>query len=36
VEKEKDFNTSKIKGVKIVFTPGVELKKELSNMRFEK
>jgi predicted histone-like DNA-binding protein len=36
VENEKDFNTSKIKGVKIVFTPGVELKKELSNMRFEK
>ena len=36
VEKEADFNISKIKGVKIVFTPGVELKKQLSEIRFEK
>ena len=36
VANENEFNASKIKGVKIVFTPGVELKKELGSMRFEK
>jgi predicted histone-like DNA-binding protein len=36
VENETDFNTSKIKGVKIVFTPGVELKKQLTAIKFEK
>lgn len=35
VEDVKDFNVSKISGVKIVFTPGVELKKQLSEIRFE-
>ena len=36
VENEKDFNASKISGVKIVFTPSVQLKKELGAIRFEK
>ena len=36
VEDEKDFNVNKISGVKIVFTPGVALKKELKDIRFEK
>ena len=35
VENEKDFIASKISGVKIVFTPGVELKKQLGNIHFE-
>jgi predicted histone-like DNA-binding protein len=36
VDDEKDFHTGKISGVKIVFTPGVELKKQLRDIRFEK
>jgi predicted histone-like DNA-binding protein len=35
VDEAKDFNTGKISGVKIVFTPGVELKKQLGNIHFE-
>jgi predicted histone-like DNA-binding protein len=35
VENEKDFNTSKISSVKIVFTPSVELKKQLADIHFE-
>jgi predicted histone-like DNA-binding protein len=35
VENEADFNTGKISGVKIVFTPGVELKKQLGDIHFE-
>jgi predicted histone-like DNA-binding protein len=35
VEDEKDFSVSKISGVKIVFTPGVELKKQLGDIHFE-
>jgi predicted histone-like DNA-binding protein len=35
VEEAKDFNASKINGVKIVFTPGVELKKQLGDIHFE-
>jgi predicted histone-like DNA-binding protein len=34
VENEKDFNAGKISGVKIVFTPGVELKKQMANIHF--
>ena len=35
VEDEKDFNVNKISSVKIVFTSGVELKKQLGNIHFE-
>jgi hypothetical protein len=35
VDDVKDFNTGKISGVKIVFTPGVELKKQLGDIHFE-
>ncbi|GHT58159.1 hypothetical protein AGMMS50239_02130 [Bacteroidia bacterium] len=35
VENEKDFNAGKISGVRIVFTPGVELKKQLGDIHFE-
>ena len=35
VDDEKDFNVNKITSVKIVFTPGVELKKQLANIHFE-
>jgi predicted histone-like DNA-binding protein len=35
VEDEKDFNTGKISDMKIIFTPGAELKKQLENIRFE-
>ncbi|MDR1199199.1 MAG: DNA-binding protein [Prevotellaceae bacterium] len=31
-----DFNTSMITGVKIIFTPSVELKKQIDGIRFEK
>jgi predicted histone-like DNA-binding protein len=34
VEDEKDFNVNKISGVKIIFTPGVELKKQLGNIHW--
>ena len=36
VENEKDFSTGKIKDVKIIFTPSVELKNQLKQIRFEK
>lgn len=36
VEDLKDFNTNKINGVKVIFTPGTELKKQLGNIKFEK
>jgi hypothetical protein len=35
VENEKDFNANRISSVKIVFTPGVELKKQLADIHFE-
>ena len=35
VEKGKKFDASKIKGVKIIFTPSVELKKGLEDITFE-
>jgi predicted histone-like DNA-binding protein len=35
VENETDFNANKISGVKIIFTPGMELKKQLGNIHFE-
>jgi hypothetical protein len=35
VEEAKDFGAGKINGIKIVFTPGVELKKQLSEIHFE-
>lgn len=31
-----DFNPSLISGMKVVFTPGVELKKAIEDIRFEK
>jgi predicted histone-like DNA-binding protein len=31
-----DFNASMITGVKIIFTPSVELKKQIDGIRFEK
>jgi len=36
VENEEDFSTSKIKGLKIIFTPGKDLKDKISRARFEK
>jgi predicted histone-like DNA-binding protein len=36
VENEKDFNTSMVKGVKLVFTPGADLKKQLETIKLEK
>lgn len=36
VEREEDFDNGKISGVKIVFTPGVELKKLLADIPFER
>lgn len=35
VEKESDFNTSKISDLKIYFTPSTRLKDALNNIRFE-
>jgi predicted histone-like DNA-binding protein len=35
VDDAKDFNTGKISSVKIVFTPSVELKKQLGEIHFE-
>ena len=35
VEKGKKFDVSKIKGVKIIFTPSSELKKNLEGIKFE-
>jgi predicted histone-like DNA-binding protein len=36
VETPDQFNTNKISGVKVIFTPGVELKKALESIKFEK
>ena len=36
VNKPEEFNTNLIKGAKIIFTPSVELKKILKDLRFEK
>ena len=36
VDTEKDFNTDKIKGIKVLFTPSSDFKKILSDMKFEK
>jgi hypothetical protein len=36
VEKPEDFNVSMISGVKVVFIPSVELKKQLVDIKFEK
>lgn len=36
VENEKDFNASMIKDIKVIFTPGVEMKKVISQITFEK
>ncbi|MCW0481553.1 HU family DNA-binding protein [Gaoshiqia sediminis] len=36
VEDEKDFHTSKIKGLKVIFTPGKLIKEELKKAQFNK
>ncbi|MDO4229908.1 MAG: HU family DNA-binding protein [Capnocytophaga sp.] len=36
VENEKDFNASMIKDVRIIFTPGVEMKQAIESISFEK
>ncbi|MDR1339340.1 MAG: DNA-binding protein [Prevotellaceae bacterium] len=36
VDDPKDFTVNKISGVRVVFTPSVELKKKLENIHFEK
>ncbi|MCE5332053.1 MAG: HU family DNA-binding protein [Bacteroidales bacterium] len=36
VDTADQFNTNLISGVKVVFTPGVELKKSLDEIKFEK
>jgi predicted histone-like DNA-binding protein len=36
VETQKEFNVNKITGVKIIFTPGVELKEDLRDIHFER
>ncbi|MBP1639893.1 MAG: DNA-binding protein [Bacteroidetes bacterium] len=36
VDKPEDFNPSMISGVKVVFTPGTELKSSIQNISFEK
>ena len=35
VEKSRKFDASKIKDVKVIFTPSVELKKNLEDIKFE-
>jgi predicted histone-like DNA-binding protein len=35
VDEDKEFSASNIKGVKVIFTPGVELKESLKNITFE-
>jgi predicted histone-like DNA-binding protein len=35
VDEDKEFTVANIKGVKVIFTPGVELKKSLENITFE-
>jgi predicted histone-like DNA-binding protein len=36
VENPEDFNTNMISNVKIIFTPSVELKQQIANIRFER
>jgi hypothetical protein len=36
VEDPNDFTVSKISGVRIVFTPSIELRRKLENIHFEK
>lgn len=36
VEEESEFNVGLINGLKIIFTPSIELKSQLHNMKFEK
>ena len=36
VDNPEDFKSNLIKGVRIIFTPGVELKKSLGDIKFEK
>ena len=36
VEKKEKFNASLIKGQKVVFRPGIDLKEMLNNLKFEK
>lgn len=36
VETTEEFHTNLIKGMRIVFTPGVELKRSLDSIKFEK
>lgn len=36
VEVAKDFNTNKIKGVKVLYTPGKDIKNQLDDIHFEK
>jgi hypothetical protein len=36
VEDRKDFNIDKITGVRVVFTPSVELKRKLDTIHFER
>jgi predicted histone-like DNA-binding protein len=36
VEDAKDFSVDKISGVRVVFIPSMELRRKLSNIRFEK
>jgi len=35
VDDEKQFNTSLIRGVKLLYTPGMDMKRSLETMRFE-
>jgi predicted histone-like DNA-binding protein len=35
VDEEKEFTVANIKGVKVIFTPGVELKRSLEDITFE-
>jgi predicted histone-like DNA-binding protein len=35
VDADKEFTADKIKGVKVIFTPGVELKESLKDISFE-
>lgn len=36
VNTEKEFNTEKIKGIKVLFTPSPDFKKTILDMKFEK
>ena len=36
VESKENFNTNKIKGIKVIFTPGVEMKNSIESISFEK